>query len=216
MTLYRPLTIQNGIWTPLAESDSTNVGSGVANTVGNLSIIPFGGTTNITGIVTVTGVVNADGGLDRSTTAELSLGVTNATAITLGQTGITTTVHGTLAAKHLVSTAAGTVTIAAGTGAGTSPTVSVTGTDIAGVISVTTGSGSPATDATVATITFGTAYGASPIAVILTPANALTAAIAAAATPFASTITTTEFLITSNGVALDTATAYQWYYSVMG
>ena len=52
-------------------------------------------------------------------------------------------------------------TVAAGTAAGTSPTVSVAGTDEFGVVSVTGGSGSPSAG-TLATVTFSEAYATTP------------------------------------------------------
>jgi hypothetical protein len=55
--------------------------------------------------------------------------------------------------------------IAAGAGAGTSPTVSVSGTDIAGEITITTGT-SPTAASTLATITFSTAYASAPFIVM--------------------------------------------------
>ena len=116
---------------------------------------------------------------------------------------------------HIISSVTGTPGIAAGTGAGTSPTVSVVGNDVTGVVNVTTGSGSPATAATVATITFAKAYAATPKTVILTPANALTAALTTAE-PFPASIGTTSWILKSSGVALSTATAYAWNYLVIG
>lgn len=110
-----------------------------------------------------------------------------------------------------------TPTIAAGTGAGTGPTISITGVDSNGYISVTTGS-APATSATIATVTFASsAYGSAPRTVILTPANAATAALAVAAQAVViqANITTAVFVVTSGGTALAATTAYQWYYSVL-
>lgn len=45
------------------------------------------GTLGVTGATTMTGAANADGGLDRSTAAALSIGPTNATSVTIGKAG---------------------------------------------------------------------------------------------------------------------------------
>jgi hypothetical protein len=118
-------------------------------------------------------------------------------------------------AGRLVS-AAGTPGIAAGTGAGTGPTVSVAGSDQAGTISVTTGT-TPTAAATIVTITFATAYGVAPKAVLLTPANAATAALAVAAQPFedSSVRAAGSFVLKANGTALTASTAYKWNYLVL-
>jgi hypothetical protein len=120
-----------------------------------------------------------------------------------------------------VKDATSTPGIAAGTGAGTSPSVSVTGGDVAGMISVTTGSGSPAASATIATITFASAYAAAPRAVLLTPANANANGLYANASNSqhvyvdSANTTTAHFIVTSGTIALPTATAFQWYYQVI-
>jgi hypothetical protein len=108
-----------------------------------------------------------------------------------------------------------TPTNAAGTGAGTSPTaVSVTGTDSSGLIALTTGA-APSASATVITLTYSAAYGSAPN-VILTPANATTAALSGTTQTFVDSAgsTTTTFAITSGTVALTTLTAYKWFYKV--
>jgi hypothetical protein len=69
--------------------------AGTALTVTNNASI--GGTLAVTGAATVTGLLNADGGIDRSTAAALNIGATNATAITIGRTGQTVTFPGNVA-----------------------------------------------------------------------------------------------------------------------
>lgn len=105
-------------------------------------------------------------------------------------------------------------TIAAGTGAGTSPTVSVVGTDQAGQITVTTGTAPTGTNAIVATITFNLAFGTSPY-VVLYPANALTATLSGISMVFV-TSTTTTFVITSGTTALTGSSTYLWNFIVIG
>jgi hypothetical protein len=119
-------------------------------------------------------------------------------------------------AGRLVSSAA-TPSIAAGTGAATTPTVSVAGSDQAGTINVTTGT-TPTAAATIVTVTFATAYGVAPKAVLLTPANALTAALAVAALPYedSSVRAAASFVLKANGTALAASSAYKWNYLVLG
>ncbi len=109
-------------------------------------------------------------------------------------------------------------TISAGIGAGTSPTVSVISgsTDIAGWVSVTTGT-LPATSSTVFTITFANPYISTP-KVILQPCNSAAKALLVASAIYvdrATGITTTTFTATSGATALTGATAYEWTYHVI-
>lgn len=110
-----------------------------------------------------------------------------------------------------------TPTIAAGTGAGTTPTLVIAGSDRSGLVTVTTGT-TPAATATVATVTFGRAFGAAPAAVILTPANAASAALTGTAAVYvdSAATTTTAFVLKVGATALAAATAHRWYYRVEG
>jgi len=112
-------------------------------------------------------------------------------------------------------TANTTPTIAAGTGAGTSPTVSVTGTDVNGYVTITTGT-SCASSAVVATITFSAAYASAPKSVIITPAEVNAAALTLK--PYASQagIGTSSWTLNIGGTALTDATTYKFYYQVLG
>lgn len=107
--------------------------------------------------------------------------------------------------------------IAAGTGAGTTPTVTLGGnqSDHSGIVNVTTGT-TPATTATVATITFSNAFPVAP-KVVLYPANAATRALSGNADVVIDTAntTTTAFVITSGSTALAASTAYRWIYHVL-
>lgn len=133
-----------------------------------------------------------------------------------GTTAIFTT---SVKTQHLIGN--GTApTIAAGVGAGTSPTVSITGTDLGGYISVTTGT-LPTLAGTIATITFNSAYGVAPRCVQVSCANdaacALMGTVNIVYAPQAST-TTTTFIIkqTATAVAaLTAATAYTFYYQII-
>lgn len=126
------------------------------------------------------------------------------------------------AVNHPITNAVATFNvpaIAAGTGAGTSPTVSITsgGTDVNGVVNVTAGV-TPSTSATVATISFGTAFGTAPKTVLLLPANQATALLSGATMVFVnpSNTTTSQWVITSGTAALTATIIYSWYYQVLG
>lgn len=108
-------------------------------------------------------------------------------------------------------------TIAAGTGAGTSPTISITGTDVNGTVSVTAGV-TPSTSAAVATITFSKNFAAAPKTILLIPANSATALLSGATMVYVDTANTTASVwkITSGTAALTATIAYKWYYYVMG
>jgi hypothetical protein len=117
-----------------------------------------------------------------------------------------------------IALADGTTTIAAGTGAGTSPSVvTITGNDVCGIINITTGTSPAAGAATMATITFANAYANAPKAVLLTGGNALAAELAGKSMGVTS-ITTTTFVFGSGtgAAAVAASTAYAWYYLVIG
>lgn len=105
-------------------------------------------------------------------------------------------------------------TITAGTGAGTSPTVSLSGPVAGGSITVTTGTSPTGSNATVATITYPVGFPTGS-SVTLTPANAAAAALTGSTEVFA-TGTTTGFTITSGSSALTASTTYLFNYRVTG
>lgn len=122
---------------------------------------------------------------------------------------------------HLIGNS-GTPTIAAGSGAGTSPTLSVTGTDLGGTISITTGTSPGGAGSYIATITFNTAYSLPPRAVIIMPSSPNAAALTGSnAQPFVPGLgstnepTTTTFTIQANGTGLTASTTYTWSYMVI-
>ena len=131
-------------------------------------------------------------GADVSTAAALfrtsigSLAVNNNdNSIQLGRTGTDTVNCGsTLSVDAITITdtkghpiyGAGTPSITPSTGAGTSPTISISGSDCGGKISLTPGT-SPSGSGVIATITFAQAWASAP-SVVLTPGNASTASIA--------------------------------------
>lgn len=105
-------------------------------------------------------------------------------------------------------------TIAAGAGAGTSPTIVIAGTDLAGRITLTTGT-LPTVSATVCTVTFHTAFSAAPY-VILTLAGGGTGALGATAANVYVNETTTTFVVSVGTGGLTAATQYIWNYIVIG
>lgn len=121
-------------------------------------------------------------------------------------------------ADPLIFTAtAPTPTTGNGAGTGGSPTVSVSGSHRAGVISLTTGTTCSASADTVI-MTFAAAFASAPKAVTLTPANAAARALASGALPYVDSANTTTalFKVTSGGTALANTTTYKWYYEVLG
>lgn len=116
---------------------------------------------------------------------------------------------GGIGSTHLISF--GTVpTIAAGAGAGTGPTVSVTGTDTAGTITVVSGT-LPSVSSAIVTVTFNAAFGAAP-RVVLWPANASASVLSFL--PYV-TSTTTTFVVNASTVALGGSTTYLYNYHVI-
>ncbi|MFM1775201.1 MAG: hypothetical protein RJA53_811 [Bacteroidota bacterium] len=148
-------------------------------------------------------------GSSNSTSNSIVLGNGSITRVSTSGAIVTTN---DITAKHIKGNS-GALSIAASTGAGTSPSaVSVTGTDISGVVSLTTGT-SPSVNAVLATITYNTAFSTAPV-VVITPANAATASLAAAQAVWVN-ITTTGFTINTNTTAVVSSTAYKWNYVVI-
>jgi hypothetical protein len=122
----------------------------------------------------------------------------------------------TFEALHYIGHESPAPTVAPGTGAGTSPTVAVVAysSDLSGWITVTTGT-SPTASATVATLTFGTAYAYPGPKCSSYPANPATAALVgvAQANMFPAGATTTTQTLTQGSAALAASTAYEWSYT---
>lgn len=121
----------------------------------------------------------------------------------------------TLGIPHLAGTTTG-ISIAAGAGAGTGPTISITGDDLRGFISLTPGV-APSVSAQVCRVTFGTLYSPAPRIVLLLPANAAAALLYSTANnPFVDqlSITPAQFDVTSAAVALVAAVPLKFYYFV--
>jgi hypothetical protein len=107
--------------------------------------------------------------------------------------------------------------IVASTGAGTGPTVSLSGvaTDTSGVINVTTGTTPAGSGATIVNVTFAKTFGTNA-KILLTPVNAAAAALTGAAQVFVPfTGSGTGFTLTAGTTALAATTAYMWQYFVI-
>lgn len=116
--------------------------------------------------------------------------------------------------------------MATGDGAGlvTPGTATIVGTDFAGIVKVTTGTGAIAS-ATVVRITFSSAYAVAPTAVLIVPANNNAGqtlnflVLGQQAAIGVGTVSTTFFDIVSyigSTAGLLDSTDYWWYYIVIG
>lgn len=105
--------------------------------------------------------------------------------------------------------------IVVGAGAGTGATVTVSGNDIEGLITLTGGT-SPTTSATVFTLTFGSAYTTAPKGVILAGSNQNWMSLPAGRIPTFNSISTTTFDVLNAGVnGLGSGTVYLISYRVI-
>lgn len=111
-------------------------------------------------------------------------------------------------------TNAGTPSISAGTGAGTSPTISITGNDIAGRITLTTGTG-PSASATIATITFSAALTGTPKAVIVLGSNSQTQTHGNRFFWDRSSSSSSSWVLAATATNLSASTAYEFTYLVI-
>lgn len=139
-------------------------------------------------------------------------GVTDSYALNLAPNTGATRNWGAIFPGQLVF-ASPTPGIAAGTGAGTTPTIAIAGTNEGGIITLTTGT-LPTASATIGTITPTNAF-PNNCSIELTSANATTATLSGASMVFV-TEGTGSWTFTSGTVALTAATAYKWHYQVIG
>lgn len=102
---------------------------------------------------------------------------------------------------------------AAGTGAGTSPTLAVTGTDAAGKIALTLGTTPAGSNAIIGTMTFSSAYNINAPYCQITPTNAAAVALTGATVPFVDQASTTVsvFVMKSGATALSGG-PFLWNY----
>jgi hypothetical protein len=115
------------------------------------------------------------------------------------------TLNGTLTVSGKIITAnlSGTTTVAPGANAGAGATTSVAGNDTSGTVTITTGTGSAA--GILGTVTFSSAYSATP-RIVMTPANANGSTL-----QYFYNATTGNFTIRTNNAPVD-ATQYQFTY----
>lgn len=105
--------------------------------------------------------------------------------------------------------------VSAGTGAGTGATVSVSGNDIEGIVTVTTGT-SPATSATIFTLTFADSYSTSPNGAIVAHASINLNSLPAGRIPGGPTVSTTTLTLTNASTnGLSDSTEYKWSYKIL-
>jgi hypothetical protein len=128
-------------------------------------------------------------------------------------TGTTTIADAVI--NHIKGSGSPTGVLGLGSNGGTGETFTIDGSDVGGNISVTTGNANSAANASVIDVTFATAYATAPRAVLITPANATTKALAIANQCLVTTISTTGFTITSGTTRLVLSTTYKWYYMVI-
>lgn len=169
----------------LANCTTTGTAWGLGDFVGTTEVH----CTNVTAKSPTQGIANV-----RATAIVTITG--DACALAVGSNGVKVTSGGKAAVRLWdcppSTTAGGLPTIAAGAGAGSSPTVTVAGTDRTGTVSITPGSGAAA--GVQGTITFVGTWPQSP-RVVLTPTNAA----AQAAGGYVSSKGTTSFAISTAG-----------------
>ena len=129
--------------------------------------------------------------------------------------GTTSKRYRIVAARHYVTGQASSATCVAGTGAGTSGSPTCTAVnDAAGLLSVTTATTPAGSGATVATVTFNTAYATNPYCVI-SPADADAAGFTNPAAVYidrTSGSTTTMVVKNASATGLTGSTTYEWAY----
>lgn len=116
---------------------------------------------------------------------------------------------GNVTVPHLIG---GTTTPAtnAFSGAGTSPTLSITGSDLSCKVTLTTGT-LPSLSATVLTVTFTSAYASAPN-VQMTAGNSNASALSGVSMVYPTT-SSSAMTLTANTTALAAATQYVWYFT---
>ena len=124
-------------------------------------------------------------------------------------------IHNEGAASNVIhgNLGSGSPTISAGAGAGTSPTVSISGDDAQGYIDLTTGT-SPSSSATVVTVRFANDHGRVPISIPLAPANPATEGLSGTSSVHVALAASSgaEFVIKVGAGRLSARTRYRWSY----
>ncbi len=173
---------------------------------------PAGGATGATGVGT-TGATGLPG--TQGATGVTGAGTTGATGVgTVGATGATgaPAAPPTVLGENVASSGSvPTVTVQAGAGVGGIATVFHTSNDTAGLLQLTTGTGTTA--GAQATVNFATPFAVQPKAVLLCPATDTAAGL-----PFdVSPLNTSGFtLVAPAGFPFPASTFFEWYYVVVG
>ncbi len=121
-----------------------------------------------------------------------------------------------LTVRHVVPLSSAIPTVAAGTGAGTGPTITVSAasTDCKMQITVLTGS-TPTAAGAIMTVTYNNAFTGTVIpGVVFSAANAAAAALSSTTSPYVSSETLTTFVFTAGSAALTGATTYKYSFQV--
>ncbi len=123
---------------------------------------------------------------------------------------------GDIGARHLYGFSAAIPTAVAGTGAGTSPTITVAAgsTDCKMQITVVTGT-TPSAGGIIMTVTYNSAFiNTLNKGVIFSPAGPNTAALSGTTNPYVSSETLSTFVFTAGSAALTNGTSYTWNFQV--
>lgn len=105
--------------------------------------------------------------------------------------------------------------ISTGTGAGTGASASVVGSDIEGVVTVTTGT-SPSTSSTIFTLTFADSYTTAPHGALIGNVTGNLDSLPAGRIPGSPAVTTTTLTLTNAATnGLSDATTYKWAYRII-
>jgi hypothetical protein len=108
-----------------------------------------------------------------------------------------------------------TATIAANAGAGTAPTISISGTDLEGIVTLTVGT-TPIASTSLFTVTFGTAFGTAPKGVVFMGYDQNALALPAQRMIFVSSVGTTTFVAATTSIlGIVGGTQYKWSYRVI-
>lgn len=169
------------------------------------------GGASITGDLVGKGYVNFRPITDSTTAFVVQNAAGSSTVLAVDSTNLKVTVQDLAVNGHIITTGA-TPSIAANAGAGTTPTISIAGTDTAGAITLTTGT-TPTVSADVLTVTFAAAYPSAP-RVVFSPANANSALLNGNAAVYVTPATGT-FKLTTGSAGLTAATQYIWSYHVI-
>jgi trimeric autotransporter adhesin len=166
--------------------------------------------TNVSNALTFSTAVGS--GATGLVSSQVQLGRAATDNVNVGNQLLINTVQLTDNAGRIVS-GVPAATFTAGVGAGTGPTISVTGSGLGGTISVLTGS-APTASAAVVTVTFSSAYLTAP-SVIICPANSAAALLTGTAAVYLISTSTTNFVLEVGSTALSATTTYLWNYHVI-